>query len=245
MKVMALFSATIRKKLRFAGLLYASMGVLSALFYSACTSGSFYVLNTGQYMLEHNVDRQFLITSESKQPRPPHKAPRVPLYKVAGKYYVAAERVSVRNNVGVGGFIGEASPTPFCFYHRHEDEKAYYEVELTSHSGELFFSLPSGSPQSRRPAFTTLPADSSAVMAYFRQTPAHLTVTPAWDDSGQVHTYTCEKSGAPQLRLTDTSVSLSWRALYGLPAAAILCVAVDTPFNLMNFTTFCIRSIFD
>ena len=35
------------------------------------------------------------------------------------------------------------------------------------------------------------------------------------------------------------------RALYGLPTAAILCVAVDTHFNIINFTGFCIRSIFN
>lgn len=218
---------------------------VSTLFYCSCTSGSFYVLNTGQYMLEHNVDRQFYITSESRPPRESRKAPVVPIYKVDGKYYVAAERVSVRENVGIGGFIGEGARTPFCFYHRHEDEKAYYEVEMTTHAGEFFFSLPSDEPQTLTPAFATLPANASAVMAYYDSTsPSYPSVSSVWNDSEHL-LYTCEKSGETQLRLTDATESLSWRALYGLPTAAILCVAVDSPFNLISFTGFCIRRIFD
>ena len=227
------------------GILCFCLFALCSLLFCSCTSGSFYVLNTGQYMLEHNIDRQFYITSESQQTRGGRKAPAVPIYKVDGKCYVAAERVSVRENVGVGGFIGEGAPTPYCFYHRHEDERAYYEVELSTHSGELFFSLPSGSVHALPPAFTTLPADADTVMAYYAgPDPSYPSVTPAWDDCGNL-IYTCEKNGDRQLRLTNTSLRLSWRALYGLPSAAILCVAVDTPFNLVNFTGFCIRSIFN
>ena len=229
-----------KKAFRAVALLYFC---LSALFYCSCSRGSFYVLNTGQYMLEHNIDRQFYITSESRQPRESRQAPCVPIYKVAGKYYVAAERVSVRDNVAVGGFVGEeAAPTPYCFYLRHEDEKAYYEVELTSRSGRYFFSLPPGRTHTLTPAFTTLPADASVLMAYY-SAPPYLTISSVWDDSG-CRTYTCEKSGNTQLWLTDTTENLSWRALYGLPTAAVLFVAVDIPFDLMSFTGFCILSIF-
>ena len=242
---LSLLKNFLKKGFRTGSKLYIGLSALSTLFYCSCTSGSFYVMNTAQYMLEHNIDREFYITSESQQPRESHKAPGVPIYKVDGKYYVAAERVSVRDNVGVGGFIGEASPTPHYFYKRHEDEKAYYEVELATRSGERFFSLPAGAAHELTPAFTTLPANASAVMAYYADTsPSYPSVTSAWDDSKYL-LYTCEKNGDRQLRLTDTSLSLSWRALYGLPSAGILCVAVDTPFNIINFTGFCIRSIFD
>ena len=55
--------ASIKKKLRVVGVLYMGLSVLSTLFYCSCTSGTFYTLSTGEYMLEQRLDKTFIVTS--------------------------------------------------------------------------------------------------------------------------------------------------------------------------------------
>lgn len=243
MNLRFLFSRSVRKKFRLGAVLYGGLSMLSSLFYCSCSSGSFYVLNTGQYMLEHSMDRQFVISSEYKTPAETGPYYGVPVYKEDEKYYVAANRMDMRRNVGVFSSVGQAAPEPY--YHTSKEEKAYYEVELTVRSGEFFFSLPSAESKDPQPAFTTMPVDSPVITANFLPSPSYPSVSLAMEACRQVPTYTCEQTGDIQLRLTEPEEQLSWRALYGLPSAAVLFVAVDIPFDLISFTGFCIGSLFD
>lgn len=243
MNLCSLFSRTVRKKLRLVAMLYGGLCMLSALFYCSCSSGSFYVLNTGQYMLEHSMDRQFVISSESKKPSETGRYFGVPVYKWGEKYYVAAKRLNMRRNVAVFVSVGQAAPEPY--YHIDKGEKAYYEVELTARSGEFFFSLTSAEAKAPKPTFTTMPADTPVITANFLPPSSYPSVSLAMEACRQMPTYTCEQTGDIRLRLTEPVEHLSWRALYGLPSAAVLFVAVDIPFNFASFTGFCIGSLFD
>lgn len=244
MNLRSLFTGTLRKALRKGAVIYAVLSALSTLFYCSCSSGTFYTLSSAEYMLEHSVDRQFLISSEYRHKPETRRYPGVPVYKVGEKYYVAAERVSAQRNKRLLTSVGSASPHPYYFYHR-EGKKEYYEVERSGCSGEFSFALPSTGGKLPSPAFTALSGETPSVLAYFSPEPSYPSVIPAGDTGRQAPTYTCEKSGDIQFRLTDSRERLSWRALYAFPAAAVLFVVVDIPFDLISFTGFCIRSIFD
>ena len=49
MKSLTQAPSSIRKMLRYAGLLYAGLSFLSTFFYCSCASGTFYTLSTGEY----------------------------------------------------------------------------------------------------------------------------------------------------------------------------------------------------
>lgn len=238
MNLRSLLSAPIKKALRVGLASYIVLSVVSTLFYCSCTSGSFYVLNTGQYLAEHSKDRPFIISTEYKNAPETRHGSALPIYKVGENYYVAAAQINLRKNMPVLSTVGSA-PEPY--YYTSMGEKAYYEVELTARSEVLTFSL----PPNPRPAFAELPADTPSLIAYFRPFASYPSVAPAMEAGSRAPTYTCEQTGDIQLRLIEPEDTLSWRAVYGLPSAALLFVAVDIPFDLISFTGFCIRSLFD
>ena len=248
--------------LRCTGLLYAGLSLLSTLFYCSCTSGSFYVLNTGQYLLEQRLDRQFVVTTECKYSPDDSQRSCIPVYKVGNKYYVAAERITSSPNIRILSSVGSASPDSSYIYHNRDGEKQFYEVEKSSSAGEISFTVISGrneesipivvraadeiahseSNQTGGPTFScrldtradmprlvSLPDDTPHTLAYLRGVPS----------------LTTGKDKSTQLMLTGVREDLSWRSIYAVPSAAILFVAVDIPFDIISFTGFCIRSIFD
>ena len=261
MKFFTQFSCSARKIIRYAGLLYAGLSLLSTLFYCSCTSGTFYTLSTGEYMLEQRLDRQFIITTECRHTPETSQRASIPVYQVGDKYYVAAERVTSRWNRRILASVGSA-PDSTCVNQYAEGEKKYYEVEKSTSNGEITFTVPSGnkedtmpivvraadkiphskSTQTSVPTFTcrldsraamprlvSLPDDTPHTMAYLRGEPL----------------FTKGKDGSRQLMLTGVHEDLSWRSIYAVPSAAVLFVAVDIPFDIISFTGFCIRSIFD
>ena len=262
MKFFTSYYNSIRKRLRLAGFLYIGLSVLSTLFYCSCTSGSFYTLSTGEYMLEQRLDRQFIITTECKYSPDNSQSPSIPVYQVGDKYYVAAEHVSSPPNIRILSSVGSGSQGSSYVYHNRDGEKLFYEVEKSTSNGEITFTVPSGnkedsmpivvcaadeiphfeSTQTSVPTFTcrvdtrasmphlvSLPDDTPHTMAYLRGEPL----------------FTKGKDGSRQLMLTGVHEDLSWRSIYAVPSAAVLFVAVDIPFDIISFTGFCIRSIFD
>ena len=261
MKLFTQFSCSARKIIRYAGLLYAGLSLLSTLFYCSCTSGTFYTLSTGEYMLEQRLDRQFIITTECRHTPETSQRASIPVYQVGDKYYVAAERVTSHWNRRILAAVGSA-PDSTCVNQYAEGEKKYYEVEKSTSNGEITFTVPSGnkedsmpivvcsadaiphfeSTQTSVPTFTcrvdtrasmphlvSLPDDTPHTMAYLRGEPL----------------FTKGKDGSRQLMLTGVHEDLSWRSIYAVPSAAVLFIAVDIPFDIISFTGFCIRSIFD
>lgn len=262
MKFFTSFYNSIRKELRFAGLLYIALSILSTILYCSCTSGTFYTLSTGEYMLEQRLDRQFIITTECKYSPDNSQRSSIPVYQVRNKYYVAAERVTSPPNIRILSSVGSASQGSSHIYHNRDGEKLFYEVEKSTSNGEITFTVPSGnkedtmpivvrvadkiphseSTQTSVPTFTcrldsraamprlvSLPDDTPHTLVYLRGTPS----------------CTSGKDGSTQLMLTGVHEDLSWRSIYAVPSAAVLFVAVDIPFDIISFTGFCIRSIFD
>ena len=262
MKSFTLFFSAIRKKLRIVGVLYIGLSALSTLFYCSCTSRSFYTLSTGEYMLEQSQDRQFIVTTECRYSPDTSQRSSIPVYQVGDKYYVAAELVTSRRNIHILSSVGSGSQGFSDVYHNREGEKLFYRVEKTTSAGETSFSVPSGnekasmpivscvadeiplfeSTQTGAPVFTcrmdtratmprlvSLPDDTPQTLAYLRGAPSR----------------TIGKDGSTQLMLTGVREDLSWRSIYAVPSAAVLFVAVDIPFDIISFTGFCIRSMFD
>ena len=253
--------ASIKKKLRVVGVLYMGLSVLSTLFYCSCTSGTFYTLSTGEYMLEQRLDKTFIVTTECKYSPDDYQHASIPVYQVGDKYYVAAERVTTRRKRCILATVG-STPESHDINQYDDGEKKYYEAEKTISAGATSFSVPSGqnevttpivarvadelplseSTQTGGPIFTcrldtraamprlvSLPDDTPHTMAYLRGEPV----------------LTTGKDGSTQLMLTVSREELSWRSIYAVPSAAVLFVAVDIPFDIISFTGFCIRSIFD
>lgn len=253
---------SIRKRLRLAGFLYIGLSVLSSIFYCSCTSGSFYTLSTGEYMLEQRLDRQFIITTECKHSSDNRQRPSVPVYQVGDKYYVAAERVTSSPNIRILSSVGEGSQGSSLVYHNRDGEKLFYEVVKSTSNGEITFTVPSGkkedampivvrvadeiphseSTQTSVPTFTCL-LDSRATMPRLVSLPDDTPHTMASLYGEPL--FTKGKDGSPQLMLTGVHEDLSWRSIYAVPSAAVLFIAVDIPFDIISFTGFCIRSIFD
>ena len=262
MKFFTQFSCSARKIIRYAGLLYAGLSLLSTLFYSSCTSGTFYTLSTGEYMLEQRLDRQFIITTECRHTPETSQRASIPVYQVGDKYYVAAEHVTSRWNRRILASVGSA-PDSSCVNQYAEGEKKYYEVERADSTGTPCFSAPSGTDEPALPSITSMQddiypaeADSSCVPTFICRRDARATMPQlvSLPDADRPHTLaylrgapslTTGKDGSTQLMLTEVHAELSWRSLYAVPAAAVLFVAVDIPFDIISFTGFCIRSIFD
>ena len=253
---------SIRKRLRLAGFLYIGLSVLSSIFYCSCTSGSFYTLSTGEYMLEQRLDRQFIITTECKHSSDNRQRPSVPVYQVGDKYYVAAERVTSSPNIRILSSVGEGSQGSSHIYHNRDGEKLFYEVVKGTSNGEITFTVPSGKKEDAMPIVvrvadeiphsestqTSVPTftcrlDSRATMPRLVSLPDDTPHTMASLYGEPL--FTKGKDGLPQLMLTGVHEDLSWRSIYAVPSAAVLFIAVDIPFDIISFTGFCIRSIFD
>lgn len=262
MKSLTQAPSSIRKMLRYAGLLYAGLSLLSTLCYCSCTSGTFYTLSTGEYMLEQRLDRQFIISTECSYPPEANQSVSIPVYQVGNKYYVAAERVTTRTKRSILATVGSAPETHYI--NQYDDgEKKYYEVERADSAGAPCFFVPSEKKETSLPSVTSMqdeihPAgtSTSGVPTFIcrRDARAAMPQLESLPDAELPHTLahlrgapslTTGKDGSPQLMLTEVHESLSWRSLYAVPAAAVLFVAVDIPFDIISFTGFCIRSIFD
>ena len=252
---------SIRKRLRLAGFLYIGLSVLSSIFYCSCTSGSFYSLSTGEYMLEQRLDRQFIITTECKYSPDNSQCSSIPVYQAGDKYYVAAERVTSHRNRRILASVGW-EPDSTCVNQYAEGEKKYYEVEKSTSNGEISFTVPSGNKEDTMPIVvrvadkiphsestqTSVPTftcrlDSRAAMPHLVSLPDDTPHTMAYLRGEPL--FTKGKDGSRQLMLTGVHEDLSWRSIYAVPSAAVLFVAVDIPFDIISFTGFCIRRIFD
>ena len=251
-----------KKKLRIVGAMYLGLSVLSTLFYCSCTSGSFYTLSTGEYMLEQRLDRQFIITTECRYSPDNSQGSSIPVYQVGDKYYVAAEHVSSPPNIRILSSVGSGSQGSSYVYHNRDGEKLFYEVDKNTSDGEITFTVPSGKNEDSMPIVvrvadeiphfestqTSVPIFTCRVDT--RASMPHLVSIP--DDTPHTMAYlrgepllTTGKDGSRQLMLTGVHEDLSWRSIYAVPSAAVLFVAVDIPFDIISFTGFCIRSIFD
>lgn len=253
---------SIRKRLRLAGFLYIGLSVLSSIFYCSCTSGSFYTLSTGEYMLEQRLDRKFIITTECKYSPDNIQRPTIPVYQAGNKYYVAAERVTSPSNIRILSSVGSGTQGSSHVYHNRDGEKLFYEVEKSTSNGEITFTVPYGNKEDTMPIVvraadeiphsestqTSVPTftcrlDSRATMPRLVSLPDDTPHTMASLYGEPL--FTKGKGGSPQLMLTGVHEDLSWRSIYAVPSAAVLFIAVDIPFDIISFTGFCIRSIFD
>lgn len=253
---------SIRKKLRFTGLLYIGLSILSTIFYCCCTSGTFYTLSTGEYMLEQRLNRQCIITTECKYSPDNSQRPCIPVYQVRNKYYVAAESITAHPNIRILSSVGSGSQGSSLVYHNRDGEKLFYEVVKSTSNGEITFTVPSGKKEDAMPTVvrvadeiphsesnqTSVPTftcrlDSRATMPRLVSLPDDTPHTMASLYGEPL--FTKGKDGSPQLMLTGVHEDLSWRSIYAVPSAAVLFVAVDIPFDIISFTGFCIRSIFD